>query len=124
MKFELAFSEKVSGQYILDLTKDYQDRTKWPLIVCLHGYGESGDDLEFVKTNGPPKLVASGKQFPFILISPQCPSGFYWRPIVLMALIDHIVETFLFLWYNFVNVPNRALKFYAIYNMIKPWACQ
>ena len=46
MKFELAFSEKVSGQYILDLPKDCQDHDKWPLVVFLHGYGESGDDLE------------------------------------------------------------------------------
>ena len=69
MRFELEFLETVSGRYILDLPKDYQDRSKWPLVVFLHGYGESGDDLELVKTHGPPKLAAEGREFPFFLIS-------------------------------------------------------
>ena len=60
----------------------------------LHGYGEIGNDLEMVKQNGPPQLVAEGKQFPFVVVSPQCPSGFYWRGNVIMGLIDQIVENY------------------------------
>src|SRR5262249_55215941 len=43
----------------------------WPLLVFLHGSGERGDDLEKVRIHGPPKLIAEGKQFPFIVVSPQ-----------------------------------------------------
>ena len=64
----------------------------WPLLIYLHGYGESGDDLEMVKQNGSPKLVAEGKQLPFVVVSHQCPSGFYWKANVVMGLIDQIVE--------------------------------
>ena len=36
--------------------------------------GERGDNLDLVKKHGPPKLIAAGKQFPFIVVSPQCPN--------------------------------------------------
>jgi predicted peptidase len=76
------------------LPKDYAEKTDWPLVVYLHGYSESGNYLEMVKQNGPPKLVAEGKQFPFVVVSPQCPSGFYWRGNVIMGLIDQIGENY------------------------------
>ena len=60
-------------QYLLYLPEGYANDTvtKWPLILFLHGSGESGDDVEKVKVNGPPKLIAQGKKFPFIVVSPQ-----------------------------------------------------
>jgi predicted esterase len=59
--------------YLLYLPDGYdQDTTKkWPLVIFLHGSGERGEDIQKVKVNGPPKLVANGKKFPFILVSPQ-----------------------------------------------------
>ena len=45
-----------------------------------------------MKVHGPPKLIAEGKDFPFIVVSPQCPKERWWEPIELTALIDHIVE--------------------------------
>ena len=94
MHFKRSFTQEVSSHYLLDLPKDYAEKTDWPLLVYLHGYSESGNDLEMVKQNGPPKLVAEGKQFPFVVVSPQCPSGFYWRGNVIMGLIDQIVENY------------------------------
>ena len=94
MHFKRSFTQEVSSYYLLDLPKDYAEKTDWPLVVYLHGQSESGNDLEMVKQNGPPKLVAEGKQFPFVVVSPQCPSGFYWRGNVIMGLIDQIVENY------------------------------
>ena len=94
MQFKKLFTQEVSGQYLLDLPKDYAEKTNWPLVVFLHGYGESGDDLEMVRNTGLAKLVAEGKQFPFVLVSPQCPAGFYWRGNVIIGLIDQIVENY------------------------------
>ena len=74
MQFKKSFTQEVSSHYLLDLPKDYAEKTYWLLLVYLHGYSESGNDLEMVKQNGPPKLVAEGKQFPFVVVSPQCPS--------------------------------------------------
>ena len=48
---------------------------KWPLMLFLHGSGERGTDLNKVKKHGPPKIVEQKPDFPFIVVSPQCPDG-------------------------------------------------
>ena len=100
MHFKRSFTQEVSSHYLLDLPKDYDEKTGWPLLVFLHGYGQSGDDLQIVRENGPPKLFGEGKQFPFVLASPQCPTGFYWRRNVVIGPIDHLIE-------NYSIDPNR-----------------
>ncbi len=85
---------KVQIGYLLYLPKDYEKQTSWPLMLFLHGAGERGDDLELVKKHGPPKLIAAGKEFPFIVVSPQCPRGKWWEPIELVALLDEIGEKY------------------------------
>ena len=100
MQFKKSFTQEVSSHYLLDLPKDYDEKTDWPLLVFLHGYGQSGDDLQIVRENGPPKLFGEGKQFPFVLAIPQCPTGFYWRGNVVIGLIDHLIE-------NYSIDPNR-----------------
>lgn len=65
----------------------------WPLILFLHGAGERGDDIERVKVHGPPKLAEKIADFPFIVISPQCPSSESWNNDVLNALLDHALAT-------------------------------
>jgi predicted peptidase len=84
----------VQMDYLLALPQDYESRSEWPLVLFLHGAGERGDDLEKVKKHGPPKLVAAGKSFPFILVSPQCREGVWWEPIRLTALLDEIEKNY------------------------------
>ncbi|MCA8989785.1 MAG: prolyl oligopeptidase family serine peptidase [Planctomycetaceae bacterium] len=78
--------------YLLYLPEQYEQQEKWPLLVFLHGAGERGNNLEQVKKHGPPKLIAAGKQFPFIVASPQCPDRGWWEPVALEALIDELCE--------------------------------
>jgi predicted peptidase len=66
----------------------------WPLLLFLHGAGDRGDDLERVKHNGPPALIDEGRQFPMIVISPQCPAGGGWQAQALLALVEHIAHKF------------------------------
>ncbi|QDU59841.1 Endo-1,4-beta-xylanase Z precursor [Planctomycetes bacterium Pan216] len=80
--------------YLLYLPEDYTKKKSWPLLLFLHGMGERGDDLELVKKHGPPKLVEAGKEFPFIVVSPQCPDTQWWEPIELMALLDEIEKKY------------------------------
>lgn len=84
--------------YLLYLPKDYgkQKDKKWPLVVFLHGSGESGSDLERVKAHGPPKLIAAGKEFPFILVSPQAPDGPRrgWDVETLNAMLDAVLAKY------------------------------
>jgi predicted peptidase len=79
--------------YLLYLPEDYEQQESWPLVLFLHGAGERGDDLEKVKVHGPPKLIAAGKQFPFVCVSPQCPEDSWWDATQLLALLDEIVRT-------------------------------
>ena len=71
--------------------KQTNEAPKWPLMVFLHGAGERGEDLELVKKWGPPKLVANKPDFPFVLLSPQCPKGIYWNISHLNQLIDQTI---------------------------------
>jgi len=82
--------------YFLSLPEHYLDDTsiRWPLVLFLHGSGESGHDIQKVKANGPPRLVEEGKKFPFILVSPQSevPSG--WDVDLLYKLLQHIKKNY------------------------------
>jgi predicted peptidase len=82
----------VTLKYLLYLPADYDKQDKWPLILFLHGAGERGDKLEKVEVHGPPKLIKQGKQFPFIIVSPQCPNGHFWNNelLTLSTLLDDI----------------------------------
>lgn len=76
-----------------DAARDVEEAAGWPLIVFLHGAGERGDDLKQVKTYGPPMIVEGTPDFPFVVVSPQCPAEQYWEPERLMALVDDVVAS-------------------------------
>ena len=80
----------VHTQYLLYIPDGYNRTKKWPLVLFLHGAGERGSNIDSVKRHGPPKLVDQGKNFPFILVSPQCPSDETWSVRVLKSLLDDI----------------------------------
>lgn len=81
-------------QYLLYLPENYQKKkTEWPLILFLHGAGERGSDIELVKKHGPPKLVEE-KDFPFIIVSPQCPAELWWDVELLNELLDDVISKY------------------------------
>jgi predicted peptidase len=92
--FEREITIKVTMKYLLYLPADYDKKESWPLMLFLHGAGERGDNLDAVKIHGPPKLIAAGKQFPFIVVSPQCPKDKWWDLKDLKALLDEIEKKY------------------------------
>jgi predicted peptidase len=85
----------VKLDYLLFLPEGYgKEEKKWPLILFLHGAGERGEDLEKVKLHGPPKMVEKQKDFPFIVLSPQCPKDQWWPHNVdpLITLLDDVIS--------------------------------
>ena len=91
--FEKQITKKVGCKYLLYLPEGYgEGGKKWPLMMFLHGAGERGDNLELVKKHGPAKMIEQGKDFEFIVVSPQCPEGLWWPEKVdtLLALLDDI----------------------------------
>lgn len=67
---------------------------RWPLVIFLHGSGERGDDLKKVTKHGPPKQAEAGREFPFILVAPQCPAGSWWDLAVLDRWLDGVMREF------------------------------
>lgn len=67
-------------RYVLFLPKDHgkDAQKRWPVILFLHGAGERGTNLDLVKKHGPPKNVEKDRDFPFVVVSPQCPPGKWW----------------------------------------------
>jgi predicted peptidase len=63
--------------YLMFVPRGYSTDTeqKWPVVIFLHGSGERGTDIELVKKNGPPKIIAAHPGSPFFLISPQLEIG-------------------------------------------------
>jgi predicted peptidase len=49
-----------------------------PLVVFLHGKGERGADLRLLERHGLPRLIAEGRSFPFLAVSPQCLETEFW----------------------------------------------
>jgi len=90
--------EAVEIRYFLFLPQGHgsaeKKNEKWPLMLFLHGAGERGDNLDLVKKHGPPKIVDEKKDFPFITVSPQCPSGKFWNPEQMAKLVDHVANTY------------------------------
>lgn len=84
----------VTADYLLYLPPDYNKQEKWPLLLFLHGAGERGTNINQVKMHGPPKLIEEGRDFPFIVVSPQCPEDHEWEPIVLTSLLDDIESNY------------------------------
>ena len=87
-------SVPVKLQYWLQLPPDYETQEQWPVLLFLHGAGERGEDLDRVKVHGPPKLIANGRTMPFIVVAPQCPTGRWWEPFELAALLDDIEQQY------------------------------
>lgn len=69
---------------------------KWPAILFLHGSGERGTNVWAVAKHGPPKLLTNRTDFPFIVISPQCPPSLrQWDTTnALPALIKDVMHRY------------------------------
>jgi predicted peptidase len=82
-------------QYLFYLPKDYKKRgQRWPLMLFLHGAGERGTDVQLAAAHGPPSLVKQGKEFPFIIVAPQCPKGQLWEKEPLLKLLDYVTAKY------------------------------
>ncbi len=95
--FEKEIIKHLKAGYLLYLPESYNENKEklWPMIMFLHGSGERGDSLDLVKIHGPAKIVETRKDFPFIVISPQCPAeedG--WSTEVLKELLDDVCNKY------------------------------
>lgn len=80
--------------YLLYTPEDYETSGEtYPLVVWLHGGGQSGSDVETLKTGGLPKMIEEGAEFPFLVLSPQNPNEELLFPIErVKAVVDEAVS--------------------------------
>lgn len=86
--------------YLLSLPPGYESSPdkKWPLILFLHGSGERGVKLDDVKKHGPPAIIDKDADSvlarEFVVVSPQCPSGHWWKTDELNYLLDDVMNKY------------------------------
>ncbi|MFS4457172.1 prolyl oligopeptidase family serine peptidase [Maribacter sp. 2304DJ31-5] len=83
-------------KYYLYFPKDYETskNSTFGLLLFLHGGGDSGTALDSLKSSGPPKLIAEGKDFPFLILAPQNPfPKKWWNTRAVKQLLDSVVST-------------------------------
>ena len=87
LQFDLSFDhglnqnpKDVLYRYLSYTPKEYNTDTlkKWPLIIYLHGGSRRGNDLIKLYADGIPDQLYRGREFPFIIIAPQCPEHIRW----------------------------------------------
>ena len=86
----------IHADYLLFLPKGYEASgdKRWPLILFLHGAGERGTNIWAVDIHGPSKYIVEHPDFPFILVSPQCPSEQSWSNETVMGLLDEVMARY------------------------------
>lgn len=90
--------------YLIYLPPSYDPTKTFPLILHLHTWSERGINLETVMNFGIAKIVNNPAsihalfgegEFPFILVSPQCPSNNdSWRENELLAVLDEVLANY------------------------------
>jgi predicted peptidase len=81
------FHDPVGYYLYLPEGYDRDSTTLFPLLVFLHGAGERGtgtSELPRVLKFGLPRLIEAGRDFPFIVVTPQLPAGGEAWPVVLV----------------------------------------
>jgi predicted peptidase len=70
---------KSTLNYIVYIPESYDPKDKWPLILSLHGSCERGNNISDVMKWGINKILKENVDFPFVVVSPQCPRGEIWE---------------------------------------------
>jgi predicted peptidase len=88
----------LNQEFLLFTPKGNSEKAKSPLILFLHGKGERGDNIQVVKKHGPPKIVEKQKDFPFMVVSPQCSKDKegkgWWDVKDIELLLDYVKKTY------------------------------
>lgn len=102
--------------YLLHIPKTAPVNGSYPLLLFLHGSDERGNDLSLLKRHGPPSFLDNKSDFPFVVVSPQCPADKNWDTQNLLTLLDHI-EVSLPIDKNKIYVTGLSMGGFATWNL-------
>jgi predicted peptidase len=95
--FDASLTHRVHFSYLLFLPTSYATtpETQWPLILYLHGGSLRGDDVGRLRTLGLPHQLESKPDFPFVVVSPQCPAGEIWTDAeAIDSLLEQLIQDY------------------------------
>lgn len=83
------YSDSQKLDYLVSLPDNYENATKVPMLLFLHGGDRSN-------TRHHPKkyAVRNNIEFPFLVIAPNCKSGCSWSSINYDGFLKELVETY------------------------------
>ncbi len=90
-RFKTADSAEVP--YLLYLPESYKPGSLLPVMLFLHGRGESDGPLSVVAKWGPPLLVSRGEKLAYILLSPQCPKEDNWSSATQQTRLTELLHS-------------------------------
>ncbi|MDN3586841.1 prolyl oligopeptidase family serine peptidase [Pedobacter aquatilis] len=106
---------KDSINYRILFPENFNPAQKYPVLLVLHGRGESGNDNEKQLTHGAKLFVKDEvrRNFPAIVVFPQCGSDSYWANVNITT-DDKGKRNF-----NFVEGGKPTKAMHALQNMVK-----
>ncbi len=74
----------------------YDSRTNWPVVIFLHGQGESGTDINAVDNTGLAEQLAVGMDLPAVVICPQLQTGGagQWTAAITQLAYNHVISNY------------------------------
>ena len=95
--FDATIPHRVHLSHLVFVPASYATtpETHWPLILYLHGGSLRGGDVERLRTVRSPHRLESEPDFPFVVVSPQCPAGEIWTDVeAIDALLDRVAHDY------------------------------
>ncbi|NQV43150.1 MAG: T9SS type A sorting domain-containing protein [Candidatus Marinimicrobia bacterium] len=86
-------TKSASLDYLLYVPDNYHPSQGIPLLIFLTGE-DYIDDISVLRNVGPPGEVESGMSFDYFIAAPQLPGDVLWDTEALLALIDHIGNSY------------------------------
>ncbi len=84
-------------RYLAYVPPSYHDQglasSRWPVVFVLHGIAQVGSNLKKVANFGPAKQVELGRNFPFVVISPQM-ANVAWSVERVVAFVEYCLDRY------------------------------
>lgn len=97
LHYQLQMSAK-TYRYVVYVPREYSSKTKWPLIVFLHGAGECGTDGQKHIAQGlGTAILWDAARWPFVVVMPQKPEmrdAWEDHEAAVMAMLDETLKTY------------------------------
>ena len=91
--FSTTIVKNIDLNYLLYIPDGYTPSEAWPLVLFLTGT-EGTEDINFIRSVGLPALIEDGLEYDFFLVAPQLPENTHWDPDAIMALLDHLGDSY------------------------------